>query len=172
MKRSDLQYDEIGEFYWNYIRLIPEDEELIDCLKKNTHEITEFLKSVPEEKWKHSYAEDKWSISQMVQHIMDTERIFQYRALSFARGESKPLPGFDHDFYAMTYDAKDRKPVELLKEFKAIRESGVLLYKSFSDEMLARKGNMNEMNATPRAIGFIMAGHALHHKDVIDKRYL
>ncbi|MCP9200324.1 DinB family protein [Gramella sp. GC03-9] len=172
MKRSELGFDEIGEFYWNYLRLIPEDAELIDCLKRNTHDFTEFLKTIPKEKWNDRYAPDKWSIAQMIQHILDTERIFQYRALSFARGENKPLPGFDHDFYAMNYTAEDRTASDLIREFRAIRESGIFLFRSFSEDMLGRIGNMNEMNATPRAIGFIMAGHVLHHKDVIEKRYI
>ena len=172
MKRSDISYDEIGEFYWNYLNLIPEEAVLIDYLQKNTYEICEFLKSIPKDKWSYRYEPGKWSIAEIIQHILDTERIFQYRALCFARGENKPLPGFDHDYYAMNSHADDRSPGSFIKEFRAIRESGIFLYKSFSEDMLKKQGNMNDMNATPRAIGFVMAGHSLHHKDIISKRYL
>lgn len=172
MKRTDLKYDEIGEFYWRYINLIPEELELLDAIEKNTHEVFEFLKGIPKDKWKHRYAPDKWSILDILQHLIDTERIFQYRALCFARGENKALPGFDHDFYVMNSNADDRDPDDLIKEFRAVRESAIFLFRSFTEEMMSKTGNMNEMDATPRAIGFIMPGHALHHKDIIEKRYL
>lgn len=172
MKRSQIVHGEIGEFYWNYINLISEEAELVETLKKNTQEFCDFLKTVPQDKWQYVYASDKWSIAQMVQHILDTERIFQYRALCFARGETKALPGFDHDFYAMNCPAKNREAEDLIQEFRANRESCIFLFKSFSDEMLMKPGNMNEMNATPRAIGFIMAGHVLHHMNILKNRYL
>ncbi|TBW29094.1 DinB family protein [Gramella sp. KN1008] len=172
MKKSELTRGEIGDFYWGYINLIPEDAELIDTLKKNTDEILEFLKTIPGEKWRYSYAAGKWSVLEIVQHLIDTERIFQYRALCFARNESKSLPGFDHDAYVLNSSSERREPDELLKEFRAVRESGIFLFKSFTDQMLGVKGMMNDMTATARAIGFIMAGHALHHKDIITNRYL
>lgn len=172
MKKSELTKGEIGDFYWGYINLLPDDAELIDTLKRNTEEIIEFLKSVPTEKWRYSYSEGKWTVLEMVQHIIDTERIFQYRALCFARNESQSLPGFDHDTYVLNSASHKREPAALIQEFRAVRESGLYLFRSFTDEMLAIKGTMNEITATARAIGFIMAGHALHHKDIIIKRYL
>lgn len=152
--------------------MIPEDLELLDSLEKNTHHMVAFFNSIPEDKWNHRYEQDKWSVLDILQHLIDTERIFQYRALCFARGENKALPGFDHDFYVMNAQADKRNPVELIKEFRAVRESGIFLFKSFSKDMLTKEGNMNDMQASPRAIGFIMPGHALHHKDIIQKRYL
>lgn len=172
MKKSELKKDEIGEFYWNYINLIPDDAELIGTLKKNTEDMVQFFRSIPAEKWRYSYAAGKWSVLEMVQHLIDTDRIFQYRALSFARHESKSLPGFDHDSYVLHSGAEKREADNLIEEFKQVRESGIYLFRSFTDEMLAQKGIMNDMTATARAIGFVMAGHALHHKDIIRKRYL
>lgn len=172
MKKSELTKGEIGDFYWGYINLIPDDAELTDTLQKNTAEMIKFLKSVPDNKWRYSYTEGKWSILEMVQHLIDTDRIFQYRALAFARNERQSLPGFDHDVYVLNSDANQRSPADLVSEFKAVRESGLYLFRSFSDDMLSRKGTMNDITATARAIGFIMAGHALHHKDIISKRYL
>lgn len=172
MKKSDLTKGEIGEFYWRYINRIEDEADLIETLKDNTQEFVDFLKSIPEDKWTYRYASEKWSILEMIQHIIDTERIFQYRALCFARNEAKPLPGFDHDIYVLNSDAEMRKPENLIEEFKCVRESALFLFKSFSEEKLELKGNMNDMNATPRALGFIMAGHVLHHIEVISNKYL
>ena len=172
MKKSELRNGEFGEFYSGYIARIDDDAELISSLEENSREMAEFFKSIPSEKWNHRYQPEKWSILEMVQHIVDTERIFQYRALSFARNEQNPLPGFDHDLYVLNSGSENRKPSELIEEFEAVRKSGMFLYKSFTDEMLKIIGNMNDANASPRAIGFIMIGHTLHHKDIINSRYL
>lgn len=172
MKRSELKKEEVGEFYWRYISLISEESELIESLEQNTREIADFLGSIPSEKWLYRYEPEKWSILEMIQHLIDTERIFQYRALCFARNEKNPLPGFDHDSYVVQSEADKRSAQELIAEFKLMRSSGIHLFKSFSEEVLKREGNMNGVKATPRAIGFIMPGHALHHMDIIRKRYL
>lgn len=172
MIKSELTKGEIGEFYWGYIDRIPDDADLISTLKKNTREFSDFLSAIPEDRWNYRYSPEKWSILEMVQHIIDTERIFQYRALCFARNEHNSLPGFDHDIYVLNSDAEKRTPADLIEEFKSVRQSGLFLYKSFSEDRLKLSGNMNDMNATPRAIGFIMAGHALHHKDIISNKYL
>ncbi|MDR5590147.1 DinB family protein [Christiangramia sp. SM2212] len=172
MIKSKLTNGEIGEFYWGYINRIPDDAELIQTLEENTKEFSEFLKTIPQDRWSYRYEPGKWSILEMVQHIIDTERIFQYRALCFARNENGPLPGFDHDIYVLNSDAENREPEDLIAEFKCVRESCLYLYKSLSEDKLKVNGNMNDMNATPRAIGYIMAGHALHHKEVITNKYL
>lgn len=172
MKRGDLEREEIGEFYWRYLDLIPESAGLIDTLEKNTAEISHFLQSIPNNKWNYSYAEEKWTILEMIQHIIDTERIFQYRALSIARGEKKSLPGFDHDEFVLQSHGNDRSPADLIEEFIAVRKAGILMFKNFNREMLSRRGTVIENNATPRAIGFIMAGHAHHHRNIINERYL
>jgi len=172
MIKSELTQGEIGKFYQGYINRIPDDAELINTLEENTREFNDFLKSIPENKWNYRYSSEKWSILEMVQHIIDTERIFQYRALCFARNENGALPGFDHDVYVLNSDAEERTPADLIKEFKCVRESCLFLYKSFSEKRLQNAGNMNDVNATPRAIGFIMAGHALHHQEIISSKYL
>ena len=172
MIKSELTKGEIGEFYLGYIDRIPENAELIQTLEENTKEFSEFLSTIPEDRWDYRYAPGKWTILEMVQHIIDTERIFQYRALCFARNENASLPGFDHDIYVLNSDAEKRDPYDLIAEFKCVRESCLFLYKSLSEDKLKVSGNMNDMNATPRAIGYIMAGHALHHKEVITNKYL
>lgn len=172
MKIKDLKKEEIGEFYWRYINLLPEDKELLDILKDSTEDFVDFLKTIPSERWIHRYAPDKWSILEMIQHIIDTERIFIYRALCFARNEKQALPGFDHDSYVENSHAEARDFNDLINEFKLVRTSASMLFMSFNDEMLRNQGSMSGVPATARAIGFIMAGHAKHHKDIIKKRYL
>ncbi|WP_026934461.1 DinB family protein [Christiangramia echinicola] len=172
MKKAQLTKGEFGEFYSGYIDRLDDEAELIASLENNTSEMVEFLKGIPSEKWNFRYKPEKWSIKEMVQHIIDTERIFQYRALCFARNEQNPLPGFDHDLYVLNSGGDNRPGSELIEEFKIVRQSGIFLYKSFTDLMLKIIGNMNDVNTSARAIGFIMIGHAKHHKDIISNRYL
>ncbi|GAA4322886.1 DinB family protein [Pontixanthobacter gangjinensis] len=172
MKKSDLRKGEFGEFYAGYIDQIEDDAELIQTMEQNTSEFVEFLNSIPSEKWNHRYQPDKWSILEMVQHIIDTERIFQYRALCFARNEQKPLPGFDHDLYVLNSGSENRTGAGLIEEFECVRKSGIFLFKSFTEDMLKIKGNMNDVNTSPRAIGYIMVGHAKHHQNILKSRYL
>ena len=172
MIKSDLRKGEIGEFYAGYVDRIPGDAELIQTLNDNSEDFSKFLKSIPEGKWEYRYAPEKWSLLEMVQHIIDTERIFQYRALCFARNEKKSLPGFDHDIFVLNSNADKRDPADLIEEFDVVRKSCLFMFKSFSEKSLKIEGNMNDVIATPRAIGFIIAGHVLHHKEIITNKYL
>ena len=172
MKKSQLTKGEFGEFYSGYINRLDDDADLVESLKRNTSEMLEFFKSIPSEKWTFRYQPDKWSLLDMVQHIIDTERIFQYRALCFARNDQNPLPGFDHDLFVLNSKAENRSGESLIKEFEAVRISGNYLFESFSNNMLKIIGNMNDVNTSPRAIGFIIVGHAEHHMEVIKNRYL
>ncbi len=172
MKKSKLTHGEFGDFYSGYIAKIEDDADLLTTLQTNTEEMISFFKTIPSEKWSYRYKPEKWSILEMVQHIIDTERIFQYRALCFARNEQKSLPGFDHDLYVLNSHSEHRSTADLIEEFEIVRKSGILLYKSFTVDMLSVIGNMNDVNGSPRAIGFIMVGHALHHKEIITNRYL
>ena len=172
MKKSELRNGEFGEFYSGYISRVDDDAELVESMEQNTSEFVEFLKSIPSEKWNHRYKPEKWTILEMIQHIIDTERIFQYRALCFARNEQKPLPGFDQDLYVLNSKSEHRSGEDLINEFETVRRSGIYLFKSFTDKMLSIEGNMNDVNTSPRAIGFIMVGHVKHHLDVLKNRYL
>lgn len=172
MKKSELTQGEIGDFYWGYIDKIPDEATLVKTLEENTQKFVSFLKEIPKEKWTFRYAPEKWSILEMIQHIIDTERIFQYRALCFSRNEHTSLPGFDHDIYVLNSGAENRKPEDLIEEFHINRKSAIWLFKSMSDVMLTNNGNMNDMNASARAIGFIMSGHVLHHIDILNEKYL
>lgn len=172
MKKSELTKGEIGEFYRGYIDRLKPEAELVPSLEQNTTEFLQFLEKIPEEKWEYRYAEGKWTLKEMIQHIIDTERIFQFRALAIARNEPQPLPGFDHDIYVLNSRAEHRAKDELIKEYQIVRESGVILFKSMTLDMLRVSGVMNDLNATPRALGFMMVGHVMHHMEVIKEKYL
>ncbi|MCM4157402.1 DinB family protein [Gramella sp. AN32] len=172
MKAEDLAQDEIGDFYWDYIRLNEKEESLNDLLVSNQEKVIDFFQEIPEGKWKYRYAEDKWTILEVLQHLIDTERIFQYRALAIARKEQTSLPGYDHNSYVNFSEANKRNPSDLIEEFKYVRSSGLYLFRNFNGVMLKNRGNMNGNNATPGAIGFVICGHALHHRNIIKERYL
>jgi uncharacterized damage-inducible protein DinB len=130
-----------------------------------------FFKNIPEEKAPYRYAEGKWSVKEMLQHIIDTERIFGYRALSIARKDTTPLPGFDENTYANASKAGERSLAGLIEELKAVRTSTDLLLKSFTEDDLQQTGITNGHPNTVNAIGYIIFGHILHHKKILEERY-
>jgi hypothetical protein len=169
MSRPDLST--VPAWYHNYIKQIQENE-VNEAIKANTSKVFSFLKSIPEEKWDHRYADNKWSIREMIQHIIDGERIFAFRALCIARGETASLPGFDENSYAARSKADRRSKVALLSEFEAVRTSIELLFASFDDEQLAVSGIANNYQISVNAIGFIIPGHVQHHMNILKERYL
>lgn len=171
MTKSQLETNECNSYYQTYINKAG-DLELIDGLKKNAEDIYLFFESIPEDKYDYAYAEGKWTIKEVIQHIIDTERIFSYRALSFARQDKTALPGYEQDDYAVTSRANQRTKNSLLIEYKALRSATVSLFESFSDEMLKGIGNASNSDISVRAIGFILIGHENHHCQVIKDRYL
>lgn len=168
MKRPDLE--RIPHFYHKYINLV-EGADLNLLFKQNQATIGDFLAAIPEEKWNFRYAEGKWSIKELVQHLIDTDRIFSYRALCIARGETASLPGFDEKPYAAASQADQRAKESLLHELKTVQESTALLFQSFTDDQLERFGTANNNPIQVRAIGFISIGHMLHHKNVLQEKY-
>ena len=169
MPKPDLAT--VPVFYHKYINQLKEDD-LKKALNANTETAIQFLKSIPEEKWSHRYAEGKWSISEMIQHIIDGERIFSYRALCFARGEKTPLPGFEENDYAAASKADKRSKEELIEEFETVRKGVEQLFASFDDEQLSSVGVANNNPISVNAIGFIIPGHVQHHINVLKERYL
>ncbi len=160
------------EYYQQYIERIPEGKdpfELFIITLKNT---IKTLAMVSDEQANKGYAEGKWSIKEVVQHIIDTERIYNYRALSFSRGETNAIRGYDHNEYAANSSANRRSLKDLLEELKRLRASTIDLFKSFSKEMLRTKGNANDLEMTPEQIMYILIGHELHHIWVIEQKYL
>lgn len=117
------------------------------------------------------YAEGKWAAKQIVQHCIDTERIMAYRAMRIARRDTTPLPGFDEDSFAKHADVSHRSLEELLVEFSVVRESSILLFRSFNDDMLQSEGTASNKTISTLALGFTIVGHLLHHVHVLKERY-
>ena len=161
----------VPPFYHNYIRQV-QQEALTEAIRINTGEVLSVFDAMPPQKWNYRYAEGKWTVKELLQHMIDTERIFCYRALRFARKDQTPLPGFDENLYASTANAGHRNEDELLAEFKAVREASAFLFRSFDDEQLSATGVSNNNPISVNAIGFILAGHAKHHLNILQERYL
>lgn len=170
MKRSDLSTSEYHSYYKTYIDKLP-DQDLIMILEDQKTEFTNFLKGLNDENLKHSYAQGKWTVAQVLQHIIDTERIFQYRALTIAREDLTPISGFDQDAYVPASKAERRSLESFIKEFEFVRNSGIALFESFEDEMFNRVGAASKSKLSPRAAGFIMAGHQKHHLLLFKSHY-
>lgn len=158
-------------YFQNYIQLVPEID-LIDALEKNRNKIIEFFSSIPETKINYSYEIDKWSVKQVLQHIIDVERIFSYRALRFSRNDSTELLGYDDDKYVRNSNSEKRTLVEMVNEFDLLRNSNIYLYQSMSEKMLDFKGFANGNISSARICGWISVGHAIHHTNVVEDKYL
>ncbi|MBR9845832.1 MAG: DinB family protein [Algicola sp.] len=171
MTKDQLNTNEYHPYYQLYIDKV-EVSDLIDGLKQNGKRVMSFLESIPEDIYDFAYAEGKWTLKELIQHIIDTERIFTYRALSIARKEKTPLPGYNENDYALTSDANRRSKQSLLLELKVLRQATVILYESFTEDMLLQMGNASTSNVSVRAIGFILIGHENHHCQIIKERYL
>ena len=168
---ANVDLSRVPQYYHKYINLVS-SKELQNGFDQYPSEFINFLQSIPEEKWDFRYQEDKWSIKEMVQHIMDTERIFCYRALCFARKDKTPLPGFDENEYARNAMADVRSKDELVSELVTIQSSTALLFKSFTEVMLNEEGVANGNSVYVKGIGFIILGHSQHHKGILIERYL
>ena len=158
-------------YFQKYIDQVTETD-FFTALQNQSGGLESFLQSVTEEKSMFAYAEGKWTIKEMLLHMGDTERIFCYRALCFARGEKTNLPGFDENDYAANSNANSRTWESLIQEFLTVRKATEVLFKSFSENALASAGIANNNEATVLSIGFILLGHFNHHKKILAERYL
>ena len=171
MNLNQLPENEYSEFVATYIKAL-DDVHLVEELEISLHDFIKFVQNIPMDKFDYRYAEGKWTIKDIIQHIIDTERIFGYRALRISRNDKTPLPGFDENEYVENTNANNRGLQELLTEFSAVRHSNLLLFKSFSEEQLARMGIASNHPISVRAIGFIIIGHLKHHQRIFKERYL
>ena len=158
-------------YFKNYVDQVP-DEDLFTGFQNQSAVIKEFLNSITEERSNYAYDTGKWTIKEVLLHLTDAERIFNFRALCIARGETASLPGFDENTYAANSNANRRTWQNLVDEFLAVRSSTEFLYKSFTDEALAASGISNNNPATVISFGFTTLGHFYHHKKVLQERYL
>lgn len=162
---------EYNPYYNPYIQHL-QGENVLEALEQGLIEVNDLMASLTEEKLRSAYAEGKWTIKEVLQHIMDTERIFCNRALRFARNDKTDLPGFEQDDYVPFSGANERNSMEMLREYNAIRQATIMLFQGFSDEMLSRVGVASKNNMSVRAIAHVVTGHERHHMNVIKERYL
>jgi hypothetical protein len=149
-----------------------EDIDVVKAIRRNSKELRKLLKNIPHKKRSYAYAEGKWTIKEVIQHIIDAERVFVYRALTFARGDQSPLPGFDENKWAVAANKGNRKWDDVVEEFKILRASTESFFESLGDQELLSTGTANNNPANALAMGYVVAGHAKHHIDVLIERYL
>ena len=171
MTREDVLKDEYNPYYQQYI-LKSGNATILEGLKANGDKTISFLETIPQDKLEYQYEEGKWTIKEIIQHLIDTERIFTFRALCIAREDKTLFPGFDQDEYVVASKANHRLISDLLQEYKALRLASINLFENFSQEMLRCVGIASNSNLTPRAVAFIIVGHENHHCEIIKERYL
>ena len=166
-----LNLETIPAFYKGYVKLVTHPD-VLQALRISGYRTMELIHSIPELRADFRYAEGKWSIREVLCHMMDAERIFSYRALRFARNDKTALPGFDENEYAKYLNATGRSLTQIGDEMQHLRTSSVDLFESFNEEMLTRKGTASNNELSVVALGIIIAGHETHHCKVLKERYL
>lgn len=167
---SQPNINEYGSFYQTYINYT-NGKNYNDLVDQYHQQLIDIWCSITIEKINYKYAPEKWSIKQMFQHVIDTERIFAYRALAVSRKEPFPIAGFDENEYARNATAENRNWKDMLDEWKFVRQSTNLLFNSFTDEQMQNMGTASNSPISVNALGFIIFGHALHHINILKERY-
>jgi hypothetical protein len=160
-----------AEYYQNYISKAP-DENVTKAIEKNSRNFRKLLKRIPKKKIDYAYAEGKWTIRELVQHVIDAERVFSYRATSIARKDPTALPSFDENVWAANSQASSRSWKDMIAEFRSLRDANESLFSSFSEEQLRSIGTASGKQVNVLALGFIISGHVEHHIDVLKEKYL
>jgi hypothetical protein len=162
--------DDYAPFYATYVSKVDYKDLLLGLAE--FHDQTQaFLGRLSAEKAEFRYQEGKWSIKEVIGHLIDAERVFNYRALRFARHDKTELSGYDENFWAANSNAHQRNFDDLLKEFYFVRQATIELFNSFDEKMLNNEGVANGNKITVRALGFIILGHEIHHLQVLRERY-
>ncbi|TSA29335.1 MAG: DinB family protein [Ignavibacteriales bacterium] len=168
MKRPNK--DEYALYYHTYIEKVP-DGNIVKSMNKQIAEAKRLFKNVTKKQSEFRYSPEKWSVKEVLGHILEAERIFAYRALRFARNDNKDLHGFDENEYIHQSNYSEIKLADLVEEFCALRTSNMLMFKNFTDDMSLRTGTSNGNKLSVRALAYIMTGHAHHHLKILKERY-
>ena len=171
MKTSEIASTEFHSYFKSYMDKVG-DITLKEALDNGWEDTISFFEAIPESKLDFRYSEDKWTIKDILLHLIDSERAFSYRALQFARTDDADLEGFDENVFVENAQANFRSLDDLISEYDAVRQSSIIMYNSFSDDILKRKGKANNAKLSVRAAGFLICGHEIHHKQIIKERYL
>ena len=166
--------DEYPPYSEMYMKLVPVDGNVLTHLKNNLVALEKLIYSLPEEKLVYRYAEGKWTIKEILVHCIDDERIFVYRALRYARNDKTELPGFEQDDYVRYSDANTRELDNIFEEYETVRSATITFFNGLPEEAFMRSGRLtgNENRRTVRAIAYHIAGHELHHLNIIKEKYL
>jgi hypothetical protein len=168
---SKPDFTTLPEFYKKYVQHV-QDFDMLEAMKHSGTLTAGLVLAIPENLGEYRYAPEKWSIKELLCHMMDAERIFAYRALRFARHDETPLAGFEENSYAPEANAHGRTLQQIVNEMKNLRASTLDLFSGFTPEMLQRKGTANNTTISVINIGYVIAGHETHHRNVLTERYL
>ena len=161
---------EYADYYANYISKVP-GSDVLSVLESQRLQMLQLFAGRSERDGSFRYAPGKWTVKEVLGHITDTERIFAYRALRMARADQTPLPGFEQDDYVRSGAFGDRTLAGLAEEFAAVRTASISLLRSFNEEAWSRRGIASQKEVTVRALGFMIAGHQIHHRIILEERY-
>lgn len=169
MTRPDIE--KVPDFYKSYVELV-KDMDVMDALRFAAKKIQQVIPYIAEDKGGYRYAEGKWTVKEVINHMMDAERVFAYRALRFSRNDQTALSPFDEDAYAPKANAHGRDIQQLAREMKRLRETTIDLFASFTPEMLQYEGTASGKRMSVLHLGYVIAGHDLHHQKILQERYL
>lgn len=166
-----IDINQVPEFYRPYLRFL-EDQSVIEHLQHSAKDFNYLLNTFSNEKAEYRYAEGKWSVKDLIQHVIDAERVFAYRAMRFSRNDNTELPGFEQDDYALHAASDSRDIKDLMSEFTSTRYSTISFFSSLDEVHLTRKGIASGVEFSVEILGYIISGHLLHHLEVIREKYL
>src|SRR5687768_6424873 len=169
--KTSPDFTTLPDFYKNYVMHV-QSLDVLEALQSSSSKTIELLQKVEEKMGEYRYAPEKWSVKELLCHMMDAERIFAYRALRFSRNDATPLSGFEENDYAPQANAHSRTLQQLMTEMKNLRAASIDLFASMTSEMLQRKGTANNKIISVINIGYIIAGHETHHRIILTERYL
>jgi uncharacterized damage-inducible protein DinB len=164
--------EEYPDVFRDYVNLLPAEGDVLYLLEKQAVDLRHMFKNITDARSEETYEEGKWTIKEVLQHLIDSERIFSYRALCISRGEPAQLPGFDEKLYAFNSLANMRPLDTMLEEYELVRRSSLALFRSFTSEMLDNTGIANGRHMSVRGIIHVLAGHEQHHFNILQERYL
>ncbi len=164
--------NEFPAYFEGYISQLKDDSDPIEQMESNISNMQALINGLTDEQLEYRYAPDKWTIKELLQHIIDAERVFCYRAQGIARNDKTNFPGFDHDAYVPESRANARSGESLLAEYKAIRHATLHMFRSFDQDMIQHIGQAGGNPLSPKALAYVIPGHEMHHLNIINERYL
>lgn len=167
----ELNANEYVPYQKMYVNLV-KDKSVVNGLSASSDDCVSFFNAIDSDKFDYAYQDGKWTIKELLLHMIDTERIFQYRALRFSRGDKTNLPGFLENDFVPNSNANKRSKDSLIEEFKAVRKSTLLLFETFDEQTLLVLGNSDRSTMSVRALGYLIVGHQMHHINVVKEKYL